>query len=172
MPEGPARVTVGQDLHQNSHLASSSHMQRADPLCFHVGFVAIKRMAPPIKRTETPPLSFIIIAIYVRLRLVSLINATFLAILLHRGQKVKLSEVNFNRKEGQQNCCPSFNIFQPYFMLMTGIFETVQRSFGLATSNWTMEIASVGQRTTHKPQRIHFSSSMIMSAPPRQFSAL
>src|SRR5947209_18122132 len=58
-----------------------------------------------------------------------------------------------------------------YLILMTGIFDTVQRSLGLATSNWTIEIASVGQRTTHRPQRIHFSSSMIMSAPPLQLSA-
>src|SRR5690242_2734453 len=46
-----------------------------------------------------------------------------------------------------------------------GIFETLQRALGLETSNCTIEIASVGQRTMHRPQRIHFSSSMIMSAP-------
>src|SRR5215469_8282177 len=51
-----------------------------------------------------------------------------------------------------------------------GIFETVQRSLGLATSNCTIVMASVGQRTMHRPQRIHFSSSIIMSAPPRQVS--
>src|SRR5436853_6777447 len=54
--------------------------------------------------------------------------------------------------------------------LSIGIFETAQRALGLETSNWTIEIASVGQRTMHRPQRIHFSSSMIMSAPPRQLS--
>src|SRR6266576_4263103 len=54
--------------------------------------------------------------------------------------------------------------------LSIGIFETAQRSLGLATSNCTIEIASVGQRTMHRPQRIHFSSSIIISAPPRQDS--
>lgn len=58
--------------------------------------------------------------------------------------------------------------FSYYLRLSTGIFETVHLSLGLATWNWTMEIASVGQRTTHRPQRIHFSSSIIMSAPPCQ----
>src|SRR5215472_15354760 len=57
-----------------------------------------------------------------------------------------------------------------YLTFSTGIFETVQRSLGLATSNCTMEIASVGHRTIQRPQRIHFSSSMIISAPPRQVS--
>src|SRR5215472_12485867 len=55
-----------------------------------------------------------------------------------------------------------------YLILSTGIFDTLQREFGLETSNWTIEIASVGQRTTHRPQRMHFSSSMIISAPPCQ----
>jgi len=55
-----------------------------------------------------------------------------------------------------------------YLMLSTGIFDTLQRELGLETSNCTIEMASVGQRTTHRPQRMHFSSSMIMSAPPCQ----
>src|SRR5579859_2382483 len=55
-----------------------------------------------------------------------------------------------------------------YFTLSTGIFDTLQRELGLETSNCTIEMASVGQRTTHRPQRMHFSSSMIMSAPPCQ----
>src|SRR5581483_7290764 len=57
-----------------------------------------------------------------------------------------------------------------YYLLSIGILETDQRSFGLETSNCTMEIASVGQRTMQRPQRIHFSSSMIISAPPTQSS--
>ena len=56
------------------------------------------------------------------------------------------------------------------YTLSIGIFETVQRSLGLATSNCTIEIASVGQRTIHRPHRIHFSSSIIISAPPRHDS--
>src|SRR5947209_16088864 len=54
--------------------------------------------------------------------------------------------------------------------LSIGIFETLQRSLGLDTSNCTIEMASVGQRTIHRPQRIHFSSSIIMSAPPLHVS--
>src|SRR5260370_33972814 len=57
-----------------------------------------------------------------------------------------------------------------YLTSSIGIFETVQRSLGLATSNCTIEMASFGQRTMHRPQRIHFSSSIIISAPPRQVS--
>src|SRR4249920_17056 len=57
-----------------------------------------------------------------------------------------------------------------YRIFSIGILETDQRSFGLDTSNCTIEMASVGQRTIHRPQRIHFSSSMIISAPPLQAS--
>src|SRR2546427_5803139 len=35
---------------------------------------------------------------------------------------------------------------------------------------YTTLFRSVGQRTMHRPQRIHFSSSIIISAPPRQNS--
>ncbi len=48
---------------------------------------------------------------------------------------------------------------------MTGILETFQRSLIEATSYLTIAMASVGQRTMHSPQRMHFSSSMIISAP-------
>src|SRR5579875_104969 len=61
-------------------------------------------------------------------------------------------------------------LFVYYLIFSTGIFDTVQRSLGLATSNCTIEMASVGQRTIHSPQRMHFSSSMIISAPPCQLS--
>src|SRR5947209_12075651 len=54
--------------------------------------------------------------------------------------------------------------------LSIGILETLQRSLGLDTSNCTIVMASVGQRTIQRPQRMHFSSSMIISAPPRQLS--
>ncbi len=58
MPEGPARVIVGQDPHRNSHIAPSSHMRRGDPCVSIWGSLRSSEVRPLIKRTETPPLPF------------------------------------------------------------------------------------------------------------------